>query len=371
MIGRYRGLKPSFFQHGDLYDLEVSSSGGGRPPLPIRLAFAGLWCWSDREGRFEWKPRELKLNILPYDPVDFTLVLDALAGAGFVVRYESGGKSYGWIPTFTKHQNINGREQQSELPAPPPEVLRRAEAAELLGGFHQYSGGDTVNEADALGSRVEDASVTREARVTAEGKGNEGKGNELDQEHVELGAESLQEAAADAGAGSEPPSMAIVAPEPKPAALPAIEGKRTYPAIRERLAQVAAELIEGTRARLKKDQLRVLQGELVFGYWCAKTGHEKAIYDPKRERVILKQLEMNGGNVSELLFAIDGSLRDDHLQGRRPDSVRKYDGIETIFRDRAQVERLAEVMPKYRAGKIHVMVEKHAAALSGGSDAST
>jgi uncharacterized phage protein (TIGR02220 family) len=109
---RIRTVKPSFFLHGDLYDLEIECKA------PVRLAYAGLWCAADREGRFAWKPRELKAQILPHDNVDFSRVLDALATRGFLVRYTSQGKDFGWIPTFKDHQVINNKEAESVLPDP-------------------------------------------------------------------------------------------------------------------------------------------------------------------------------------------------------------------------------------------------------------
>jgi uncharacterized phage protein (TIGR02220 family) len=120
---RIRTIKPEFFRHAELYDLEHASR------LPIRLAFAGLWCACDRRGRFKWRPRELKIQILPYDDCDFSRVLDALTTRGFVVPYAcptrddacsdaSFEPQFGWIPSFERHQVINNREKESELPDP-------------------------------------------------------------------------------------------------------------------------------------------------------------------------------------------------------------------------------------------------------------
>jgi hypothetical protein len=112
-MARTRLIKPEFFKHGDLYDAEKASG------LPLRIAFAGLWCQADREGRFVWKPRELKLDVLPYDDADFAAVLDALERAGFVTRYVVDGKEFGFIPSLKQHQHFNVREGASKLPAPP------------------------------------------------------------------------------------------------------------------------------------------------------------------------------------------------------------------------------------------------------------
>ena len=115
-MARIRTIKPEFFLHAGLFDAEAATG------LPLRLAYAGLWTAADREGRFRWQPRALKLDCLPYDACDFSAVLDALAEAGLIVRYASGGEMFGHIPSWAKHQVINQREAQSRLPAPPAPV---------------------------------------------------------------------------------------------------------------------------------------------------------------------------------------------------------------------------------------------------------
>lgn len=146
-MARIRTVKPELFKHEDLYDLEETSG------LPIRVAFIGLFTCCDREGRFKWRPRTLKLDVLPHDNVDFSRVLDALGTRGFIRKYEVDGEEYGVIPTFSKHQVINNRESDSDIPAP-------AESS--------YVSMTLTREA-----RVDDATTTR-----AQGKGKEGKGKE-------------------------------------------------------------------------------------------------------------------------------------------------------------------------------------------------
>lgn len=110
---RIRTVKPEFFKHEDLYIAEFEEK------LPLRLAFIGLWCIADREGRFKWRPNQIKIDVLPYDDCDFSRVLDALATRGFVVQYEcENGVLYGYIPSFVNHQVINNRESQSLIPSP-------------------------------------------------------------------------------------------------------------------------------------------------------------------------------------------------------------------------------------------------------------
>lgn len=149
-MARIRTIKPDFFRHDGLYNAEQETG------LPLRIAFAGLWTACDREGRFEWKPVQLKLDCLPFDEVDFARVLDALLTRGYLVKYEVEGAVFGHIPTWRKHQVINNRESASRLPEP-----------------------NKINEMPTRAARVADASTTRhelaQAEVEVEGKG---KGSE-------------------------------------------------------------------------------------------------------------------------------------------------------------------------------------------------
>jgi len=109
-VARIRTVKPELFRHEDLFEAEIESG------LPLRLAFIGLFTCCDREGRFEWRPRQLKLDVMPYDTTDFSHVLDALERIGLVEKYLADGREIGCIPTFLKHQCPNAREAKSKLP---------------------------------------------------------------------------------------------------------------------------------------------------------------------------------------------------------------------------------------------------------------
>jgi hypothetical protein len=146
--------------------------------------------------------------------------------------------------------------------------------------------------------------------------------------------------------------------------LPAISGKRNVSTIVARLGQVAEELKAGTRERLRKEQVRTLQVELVFAYWQAKFGKSRAQLDPERERRIGKRLEENKGDVSELFYVLDGALKDDWVRGTARGASHPNDGIDYIFRNRENVERFANMCPGYRQGKNHPMAGKYAAILS-------
>lgn len=135
-MGRIRTIKPDFFRHEELFQAEIDTG------LPLRVAFAGLWTVCDREGRFRWRPRQLKLDVLPYDDVDFSRVLEELAHRLFVCGYEIDAERFGFIPTWRAHQVINMREAKSVIPEPPASVLEHVHACArtCLSNAHISSG---------------------------------------------------------------------------------------------------------------------------------------------------------------------------------------------------------------------------------------
>ena len=106
-MARIRTVKPEFFRHEGLQDLEKSHKGKN-----AMLVFIGLWGHCDKGGKFEWRPRQLKLDILPFLDFDMEATLGLLHSAGFLERYEISGKQYGRIPTFKDHQRVGGKEAQ-------------------------------------------------------------------------------------------------------------------------------------------------------------------------------------------------------------------------------------------------------------------
>lgn len=111
-MARQRFIRPEFFQHGELHDAEAKAR------LPLRLALSGLWCHADSDGRFPWRPRELKLGILPYDDLDFGAVLMALEAHGFIWREGDYGV---FTQPLAGHLFVASRDR-----APIPQTIRDA-----------------------------------------------------------------------------------------------------------------------------------------------------------------------------------------------------------------------------------------------------
>jgi hypothetical protein len=105
IMARIRYLKPEFFFDDDLAELDFGS----------RLFFQGLWCYADREGRLEDKPKVLKAQIMPYDSISPDKILDKLEGK-FIIRYEVDGRKYIQINNFIKHQKPHHTEKESLIP---------------------------------------------------------------------------------------------------------------------------------------------------------------------------------------------------------------------------------------------------------------
>ena len=103
---RSRNIKPGFFTNEKLAELGPFT----------RILFIGLWCVSDREGRFEWRPKRIKAEVLPYDNGEITVMLRSLCDAGFIVYYKVDGVEYGQVVNFCKHQNPHHTEKASKLP---------------------------------------------------------------------------------------------------------------------------------------------------------------------------------------------------------------------------------------------------------------
>ena len=151
---RIRTYKPEFFTHPLLADLDRNSK------LPVRISLMGLWSCSDREGRFKWDARRLGAQILPYEQIDFEIILNILVENEFIIKYIVDGKTYGFVPSFSRHQVINNREQESSLPPfQQPDLF----STELT----------RVNTGES--TRESTGENTRGHACSGEGKGKEGR----------------------------------------------------------------------------------------------------------------------------------------------------------------------------------------------------
>lgn len=158
-MARIRTVKPDFFRHELLQDLEKQYPG-----CYVMLVYIGIWSLCDKEGRFEWKPRTMKLDILPFLDFDMEQTLLLLERFSLIAQYEHDGKLYGLVKTFKEHQRINGKEAQEPAKYPVPIE------------FNKLSQGST-GEAPGKQSRSQEGKgrereMEREMEGEMEGEGN-------------------------------------------------------------------------------------------------------------------------------------------------------------------------------------------------------
>lgn len=147
-MARIRSIKPEFFVDEDLQDLEAENPGKF-----CMLVFAGLWGHCSRFGVFEWRPRTLKLSILPFLNYDLAETLCLLEKAGFIARFFVDGREYGHVRSFEMHQRISGKEALSSpvLPLPPGNGIGEA-PGNTVG---ESSEGEKGNTGEAPGKHPE------------------------------------------------------------------------------------------------------------------------------------------------------------------------------------------------------------------------
>lgn len=275
-MGRIRTVKPELFRHEALFEAEQDYQ------LPLRLAFIGLFTCCDKEGRFRWRPRQLKLDILPYDDIDFSRVLDALATRDFLVKYEVEGEVYGYIPSWHKHQNINNKEAESNLPS--------IEDGTVLGIISPCEISKKLNENNDF--------LTRDARV-----------NVASSTRNQSCLESLLNS----------------------------QGERE----REREKEEEGNIQKEKQA---KEKVSVCKNENInqaiveiFEFWKTKLQHPSAKLDDKRRRCIRSALAM-GFSVTQLQEAITGCSQTPHNLGHNERGER-YDGLHVIFKNSDNIDR--------------------------------
>lgn len=100
-MARIRTVKPEFWSDEKLKNV----------PLQARLAFIGLWTYSDDYGVVKGNPVLLKSFIFPYDDNirqnQFNEWLDALVNARMLQPFIFNGESLYYIRSFRNHQKVD------------------------------------------------------------------------------------------------------------------------------------------------------------------------------------------------------------------------------------------------------------------------
>ena len=104
---RIRSIKPEFF-----FDEHIAAL-----TFEERLAFIGLWCMADKDGRLEDSPPRIKATVFPYDALDIIKIIKNLEKGAFITRYSVKTRRYIQINNFLKHQRPHHTERPSVIPA--------------------------------------------------------------------------------------------------------------------------------------------------------------------------------------------------------------------------------------------------------------
>lgn len=271
-MAKIRTIKPELFRHAELFEAEQEIE------LPLRLAFMGLFTCCDREGRFKWRPKELKLDVFPYDDIDMANVLDALVSYGFIVKYQVDHCLYGCIPSWHNHQRINNRETESYIPPVNPE--------NIILPTDVFS----TNSIEIQSCLTDESSVPHASAQNLSMLQGNGIGRELEMEG-EVEKEMEQ--------GKEGKEHIVASPRRRSVSPP--------------------------------DVLKI------FEYWKNILNHPQAVLDKSREKMIHHALQ-RGFSVQQLCNAIQGCAKTPHNMGDN-ERGQRYDGLHVIFRDADQIER--------------------------------
>lgn len=113
---RIRSIKPDFWTDEKVVELSAFA----------RLLFIGLWNLVDDEGRMEFSPLRVKMQIFPADNLDISELFGEIRGKKLVDVYTVDGQEFLSVKNFSKHQKIDKR-TASKFPPPPnsPELPQK------------------------------------------------------------------------------------------------------------------------------------------------------------------------------------------------------------------------------------------------------
>lgn len=109
-MARIRTIKPQFWG-----DVEISNLS-----IAARYMAIGLVSMADDDGRFIATLNAIGGYVFPHDDLTTKQLAkwrDEIAASGFATFYNVGGKQFGCIPNYRRHQRIS-KPQASPLPPP-------------------------------------------------------------------------------------------------------------------------------------------------------------------------------------------------------------------------------------------------------------
>ncbi len=336
-MSKIRTVKPELFRHEQLFEAEQESN------FPLRLIFIGLFTVVDAEGRFRWRPRQLKLDILPYDEMDFSAALSALVKYGFVQKYDYQGECYGFIPTWRKHQSINQREPDSILPDPSSTLAIRSQIVPTP----MYAGNNQNKDKNMSTQTVhrplpslivqsveneppQDLTPTVSENLILE--------QSVSNERLQINAIPCTDSVTPSHVSSMPNSAAHI-PNQDAHVLASLEMEMEMEMEEEVEQEKEKEKEKEEEWKNQNPHTRAAPDPItkIFSHWQAVMNHPKAVLDKQRRRFIQQALD-NGYSADDLCQAIIGCSLTPHNQGQN-DRGERYDGLHLILRSADQIDR--------------------------------
>lgn len=335
---RIRSIKPEMFQDEKLATLDPMT----------RLVFIGLISMADDAGRLPNVPRLIDGFIFPWTLQSSLESIESLIRLKMVLPYQTeSGRKLLQLVNWSRHQYVPNPSKHV-LPAPSDTDWQAFAVAEL-----------TESSLDPNESVMRCAAGPNETLIRSYGWEVGSRKQEIGSRNQEVGSTDIVEVNEKAVHFDEAAAMRNDAAELKARIGVAIDephtnGKRKgdkTSVVQERIASYFTDVAKATRT---KKATRRAQTDIVHAYWVAVHGKdpERTLLTRERELRIGSRLEECNGDLSILLYAIQGAKKDRALMEGG------YDGIETILRDRGNVERLAQHMPKFVRGEMHPMAKK-------------
>lgn len=109
-MARIRSIHPGLFTDESFIELSDAA----------KIFWIGLWCESDDQGIFEWKPKTLKIKLCGYSNNPVEPLFEELLALSCIAKFEHQGKFFGAVRNFCKYQ----RPKKPNAVYPVPNRLR-------------------------------------------------------------------------------------------------------------------------------------------------------------------------------------------------------------------------------------------------------
>jgi hypothetical protein len=104
LMARIRTVKPEFFQQEELAQCSPHA----------RLLAIAILQLCDANGVFRLVPMQVHAHAFPWEAeVNIRSLLGELESVGYLETYTVGGKEYGYVDGFRRHQRLSGKEAQA------------------------------------------------------------------------------------------------------------------------------------------------------------------------------------------------------------------------------------------------------------------